>query len=355
MSNEKIKVGITQGDINGIGYELILKAMSDPRILELCTPIIYGSSKVAAYHRKALDFQSISMNNIRSGDEAHYKRINIVNCLDDDIRVELGKATEISGEAALKSLEKAVIDLKKKSIHVLVTAPINKKAIQCEKFDFPGHTEYLANCFGGEPLMLLVKDNLRVGIITGHIPLKYVAGAITKERLREKIITTNKTLKIDFNISKPTIAVLGLNPHASDDGLVGIEETEIIVPTLESLRNQEDIMAFGPYSADGLFGTDRYKQFDAILAMYHDQGLIPFKTLAFNSGVNYTAGLPIIRTSPDHGTAFDIVGQNIANIESFLSAIYMAIDIYKNRKEYKELTSNPLQRVDLSTMGNDGE
>ena len=353
--SEKIKVGITQGDINGIGYEIILKSLSDPRLTEICTPIIYGSSKVAAYHRKAIDFQTISMNNIRSGDDAHQKRINIVNCLEDDIRVELGKATEISGNAAFKSLERAVSDLKKNAIHVLVTAPICKKAIQSNNFEFPGHTEYLAECFGGEPLMMLVNGDLRIGVVTGHIPLKYVAGAIIKERINQKIIIMNESLKVDFNIRKPRIAVLGLNPHASDEGVIGIEENEVIIPVLETLRNQDDIMVFGPYSADGLFGSDKYKNFDAILAMYHDQGLAPFKTLAFNSGVNFTAGLPIVRTSPDHGTAFDIVGQNIANHESFLAAIYLSIDIYKNRMEYKELTSNPLQRVDLSTMGNDGE
>ncbi|MCL2073867.1 MAG: 4-hydroxythreonine-4-phosphate dehydrogenase PdxA [Marinilabiliaceae bacterium] len=352
---EKIKVGITQGDINGIGYEIILKSMADPRITEICTPVIYGSSKVAAYHRKALDFQNISMSNVRSGDEANPKRINIVNCLHDDIRVELGKVTEISGDAALKAIEKAASDLKKNAIQVLVTAPINKKAIQCEKFDFPGHTEYLAQYFGGDPMMLFVKDNFKIGVVTGHIPLKYVPGAITKERIINKINTLNQSLKIDFNIGKPKIAVLGLNPHASDNGLLGVEENEIILPALEYVCNNNDIMALGPYPADGIFSCKNYKHFDAILAMYHDQGLIPFKSLECKSGVNFTAGLPIIRTSPDHGTAFEIVGQNVANHESFLAAIYLAVDIYNNRKEFKELTSNPLQRVDLSTMGNDGE
>jgi len=355
MSNTKIKVGITHGDINGIGYEIILKSLADSRILEICTPVIYGSSKIAAYHRKALNAESVSMNNIRSGDDAHPKRINMVNCIDDNIRVELGKATEMSGEAAFLSLQKAVSDLKKGAINVLVTAPINKKEIQSEKFDFPGHTEYLASCFESEPLMLLVSNDLRVGVVTGHIPLKYVAGAITKERIIEKLKILNEALVIDFNIRKPRIAVFGLNPHASDEGLFGVEVRDIIIPALEEVRNNDNIMAFGPYPADGLFGADQIRNFDAILAMYHDQGLAPFKALAFNTGVNYTAGLSVVRTSPDHGTAFEIAGQNVANHESFLSAMYLAIDIYKNRTEYKELSKNPLQSVDLSTLGNDGE
>ena len=356
MSNTKVKLGITQGDINGIGYEVILKSLSDPSILEMCTPVIYGSSKMAAYHRKALNLPSISINNVRSGEEAHPKRINMVNCLDDSIRVELGKATEMGGEAAFRALEKAVSDLKKGAIHALVTAPINKNKIQSEKFEFPGHTEYLSANFSGEPLMLLVSENMRVGVVTGHIPLKYVAGAITKERLIEKIKILNETLVIDFNIRKPRIAVLGLNPHASDDGLFGFEEKEIIMPALEEVLQKDKITAFGPYSADGLFGADLVKKFDAVLAMYHDQGLAPFKALAFNSGVNFTAGLSIIRTSPDHGTAFEITGQNIANHESFLSAMYLAIDVYKNRMQYKELTKNQLPPVDLNAVvGNDGE
>ena len=355
MSNSKIKVGITHGDINGIGYEIILKSLSDPRILEICTPVIYGSSKVAAYHRKALNLQSLSMNSVRSGEEAHLKRINIVNCLDDNTRVELGKSTEMSAEAALKSLEKAVADLKKGAIHALVTAPINKKEIQSEKFEYPGHTEYLAAQFESEPLMLLVSGNLRVAVVTGHIPLKYVSGAITKERIIEKIKILNETLVIDFSIRKPRIAVLGLNPHASDNGLFGVEEREAIIPALEEVFQKEKITAFGPYSADGLFGSEHIKNFDAILAMYHDQGLTPFKTLAFNTGVNFTAGLPVVRTSPDHGTAFEIVGQNVANHESFLAALYLAIDIYENRVQYKELSKNPLQLVDLNSVGGEGE
>ncbi|MDR2926816.1 MAG: 4-hydroxythreonine-4-phosphate dehydrogenase PdxA, partial [Cytophagaceae bacterium] len=354
MSNERIKVGITQGDINGIGYEIIFKALSDPRMLEICTPVIYGSSKVAAYHRKALDFPGINFNNIRTGEEAHPKRYNLVNCLDDTIRVELGKPTEMGGDAACKALERAITDLKKGAIHVLVTAPINKKVIQSERFEFPGHTEYLANTFGSEALMLMVCDELRVGVVTGHIPLKYVASAITKERILNKIRILNNTLKVDFNIRKPRIAVLGMNPHAGDDGLLGSEEKDIIIPALEDAR-KEKIMAFGPYASDGLFGSNRVKSFDAILAMYHDQGLTPFKAVAFETGVNYTAGLSIVRTSPDHGTAFEIAGENKANHESFLSAIYLAIDVYKNRKEYAEISTNPMKTTDLSELGTEDE
>lgn len=352
MSSEKIKVGITQGDINGIGYEVIFKALADPRMLEMCTPVIYGSSKVAAYHRKALNLPSISLNNVRSADEAHGKRINIVNCLDDNVRVELGKPTETSGEAAYLALEKAVEDLKKGAVDVLVTAPINKKAIQSNSFDFPGHTEYLASHFDGKPLMLMVSNKLRVGVVTGHIPLKEVSGAISREKILEKLRILDRTLKVDFIIRKPRIAVLGLNPHAGDNGLLGKEEIDVITPALEAAR-QEGIMAFGPYAADGLFGADQVATFDAVLAMYHDQGLTPFKALAFSTGVNFTAGLSIIRTSPDHGTAFEITGQNQADEQSFLSAIYLAIDVYNNRKLNKELTANPMKSVDVNSLGVD--
>jgi 4-hydroxythreonine-4-phosphate dehydrogenase len=352
MSSEKIKVGITQGDINGIGYEIIFKALADPRMLEVCTPVIYGSSKVAAYHRKALNLPSITLNSIRTGAEAHSKRINIVNCLDDNARVELGKPTEGSGEAAYLALEKAVEDLNKGAIDVLVTAPINKKAIQSSKFDFPGHTEFLAKEFKGEPLMLLVSNNLRVGVVTGHIPLKDVSESITKNKILEKLRILNQSLKVDFIIRKPRIAVLGLNPHAGDTGLLGNEEIDTIIPALEAAR-QEGIMAFGPYAADGLFGSNQVATFDAVLAMYHDQGLTPFKALAFATGVNYTAGLSVIRTSPDHGTAFEITGLNEASEESFLAAMYMAIDIYHNRKLHQELIANPLKTVDANSFGAD--
>jgi len=352
MSSEKIKVGITHGDINGIGYEVIFKALSDSRMQELCTPVIYGSSKVAAYHRKALNLPSISLNSISNGNEAHFKRINIVNCLDDNVRVELGKPTLVGGNSAFLALERGVQDLREGAIDVLVTAPINKKVIQSETFNFPGHTEYLASAFGGTPLMLMVSDLLRVGVVTGHIPVKDVSAALSKELIIEKLQILNQTLKDDFVIRRPRIAVLGLNPHAGDDGLLGNEELEIIKPALESAK-QDGIMAFGPYPADGFFGTDGFKKFDAILAMYHDQGLAPFKALSFSTGVNYTAGLPVVRTSPDHGTAYEISGQNIADAQSLLSAIYLAIDVYNNRQINKEINSNPLNASDSNSHGAD--
>lgn len=352
MSSEKIKVGITQGDINGIGYEVIFKALADPRMQEICTLVIYGSSKVAAYHRKALNLPTISFNSISNGREAHSKRINMVNCLDDNVRVELGKPTEAGGESAFLALEKAIQDLKNKAIDVLVTAPINKKVIQSEAFNFPGHTEYLASAFGGTPLMLMVSDLLRVGVVTGHIPVKDVSAAISQELIVEKLKILNQTLKEDFVVRRPRIAVLGLNPHAGDDGLLGKEEIETIKPALE-LAKKEGIMAFGPYPADGFFATDGFKKFDAILAMYHDQGLTPFKALSFSTGVNFTAGLPVVRTSPDHGTAYEITGQNVADEQSLLSAIYLAIDVYNNRQMNKEITANPLSIQESNSFGAD--
>lgn len=350
MSEYKIKVGITQGDINGIGYEVILKTLADNRIFESFTPIIYGSSKVAAYHRKALNIPNFSLNSIREVDENHPKRINIINCLDDNIRVELGKSTNIGGEAAFKALEMATADLKNGKIDVLITAPINKKNIQSETFNFPGHTEYLQEqAESGEALMLMVSDIMKVGVVTGHVSMKDMPSKITKEGILNKLRILNKTLFMDFSIRKPRIAVLGLNPHAGDQGVLGSEEQDIIIPAIEEAK-KEGIMALGPYPADGLFGSDQFKNFDAILAMYHDQGLAPFKALTFSKGVNYTAGLSFIRTSPDHGTAFDIAGQDKANEESFREAIYLAIDIFNNRQLNIELTKNPLKSHDLSEL-----
>jgi len=348
MSENKIKVGITHGDINGIGYEVIFKTFADNRIFESFIPVIYGSSKVAAYHRKALNIPNFSLNSIRNVDDAHTKRINIINCLDDNIRVELGKTTSIGGDAAFKALEMAVTDLKEGKIDVLVTAPINKKNIQSESFNFPGHTEYLEQQAGdGKALMLMVSENMKVGVVAGHVALKDVPSQITKESILTKLRTLNETLVMDFSIRKPRIAVLGLNPHAGDQGVLGTEEQDIIIPALDEAK-KEGIMALGPYPADGLFGSEQFKNFDAILAMYHDQGLAPFKALTFSKGVNYTAGLPFIRTSPDHGTAFEIAGQDKANFESFRQAVYLAIDICHNRAANIELHKNPLKTHDLS-------
>lgn len=341
-----IKVGITHGDINGIGYEVILKTLSDSRIAELCTPVIYGSSKVAAYHRKVLDLPPVNMSIISEAEEAGQNRVNIINCVDDEIKVELAQSTALAGDAAFRALEAAVADLKRGAIDVLLTAPINKHTIQNPDFHFPGHTEYLEECFGGvgkKGLMILLNDRLRVALVTGHIPLAEVASAITLEGIVSKLRLFNQSLKQDFGIVKPRIAVLSLNPHAGDAGLLGKEEEEIILPAMQEAEKR-GVMSFGPYAADGFFGAELYERFDGVLAMYHDQGLAPFKTLAMDDGVNFTAGLPIVRTSPAHGTAYDIAGQNLASEQSFRQALYTALDIYRNRLSYREATANPLRK-----------
>lgn len=346
MEERLIKVGITHGDINGIGYEVILKTLSDSRIAELCTPVIYGSSKVAAYHRKALDLPPVNMSIISEAEEAGQNRVNIINCVDDDVKVELAQSTAQAGDAAFRALEAAVADLKRGAIDILLTAPINKHNIQNADFHFPGHTEYLEECFGGvgkKGLMILLNDRLRVALVTGHIPLAEVASAITQEGIVSKLRLFNQSLKQDFGIVKPRIAVLSLNPHAGDAGLLGKEEEEIIIPAMQEAEKR-GVMSFGPYAADGFFGAELYERFDGVLAMYHDQGLAPFKTLAMDDGVNFTAGLPIVRTSPAHGTAYDIAGQNLASEQSFRQALYTALDIYRNRLSYREATANPLRK-----------
>ncbi|MGQ1890388.1 4-hydroxythreonine-4-phosphate dehydrogenase PdxA [Thermophagus sp. OGC60D27] len=350
MSSEKIKVAITQGDINGIGYEVIFKTLADPKTLEFFTPVIYGSSKVAAYHRKALNISNFSLNSVKSGEEAMPKRVNIVNCLDDNVRVELGKPTQTSGMAAFEALKNAVEDLKNGFVDVLVTAPINKNTIYSDQFSFPGHTEYLAEQFkASSHIMLMVSPKLKVGVVTGHIPLKDVANSLSPERILDKIRVLDHTLRTDFTIRKPRIAVLGLNPHAGDNGLIGDEEINTIIPAIEMAR-QEGIMALGPYPADGLFGSEQVGNFDAVLAMYHDQGLAPFKSIDFAEGVNFTGGLPIVRTSPDHGTAFEIAGENKADASSFREAVYLAIDVYKRRKMHQEISANPLKKADIRDL-----
>ncbi len=337
-----IRVGISHGDVNGIGYEVIIKTLLDARLMDVCTPIVYGSSKVLAYHRKALNIDNFSLNTVMEAREANPKRASIINCVDDSIRVELGKPSKMAGEAAYMALEKAVQDLMEHQIDVLVTGPINKSTIQQHGFEFPGHTEYLQTRFEEkEALMLMVSPNLKVGVATGHIPLVDVPGALNQELIMRKLRLMNATLQTDFNIRKPRIAVLGLNPHTGDMGLIGKEEIEIIEPALKQAR-EENIVALGPYSADGLFGTANCSRFDAVLAMYHDQGLAPFKAIAFESGVNFTAGLPVIRTSPAHGTAFEIAGQGKANPESMRQAIYLAVDTFKTRKANRELERNSI-------------
>lgn len=344
MINNKTIIAITQGDINGIGYEVILKTLAEPRVYEDFVPVIYGSSKAAGFYRKQLDIQGINLNIINTVEEAHAKKVNIINCTDEDIRVEPGKATEEAGKAAFAALERATADMQKGLVDALVTAPINKKNIQSAEFHFPGHTEYLEQVFGEKntSLMLLVNDVMRVAVVTGHIPVKKIATIITKELILEKLKTLNQSLKQDFTIIRPRIAVLGLNPHAGDEGVIGDEEETIIKPALEEAQ-KEGILCFGPYPADGFFGSGHFNKFDGILAMYHDQGLIPFKTVSMESGVNYTAGLSAVRTSPAHGTAYDLAGQNLASEESFRQALFMAYDILQNRKLDKEIRTNPLK------------
>jgi len=343
-----IRVGISHGDINGIGYEVIMKTLLDPRILEMCTPIVYGSPKVAAYHRKALDIHNLSFNHIRSTNETHFKKAHIINCIDDNVRVELGKSTRDAGESSFMALDRACVDLKKGDIDVLITAPINKDNIQSDNFNFPGHTEFLAETFEAEDYaMLMVSETMKMGVVTTHMPLSMVAESLSKELILSKIKIIAKSLQQDFSITKPRIAVFGLNPHAGDNGLLGAEEEEIILPAIEQAK-KEGIIALGPYAADGFFGAEDYRKFDAILAMYHDQGLIPFKLASFERGVNYTAGLSVIRTSPAHGTAYSLAGENVASPESFRQALYLAIDIYKNREIYKEISKNPLRKYDVS-------
>lgn len=348
---EQIKVGITQGDINGISYEVIIKTLLDQRINEFCTPVVYGSAKVAAYHRKALNIQNFSLNIIRDAGKAHHKKANVINCQDDNIRVELGRPTPESGRAALTALEQAVQDLKEEKIDVLVTGPINKDNIQSENFDFPGHTEYLTHHFGTgkDTLMLMVSDLMKVGVVTGHIPLKDVPDALSQDLILRKLRVLDQTLLQDFKVHKPRIAVFGLNPHASDGGVIGEEENNTIIPAIKRAK-EEDIMAFGPYPADGFFGSANIKKFDAILAMYHDQGLAPFKAISFDEGVNFTAGLNIVRTSPGHGTAYELAGKDEASPKSFRNALFLALDIYRNRKEYQDLASNQLESQDKSDI-----
>lgn len=348
MKGDKIILGITQGDINSISYEVIIKSLLDNRIYDRCTPVIYGSPKVAAYHRKALDIENFGFNSIRSADEAIPRRANIVNCIDDSARVELGKSTTFAGEGSYRALETACSDLEAGKIDALVTGPVNKMNIQSQKFTFTGHTEYLQARFRSEDvLMLMISNLMRIGVVTTHKPLSEVPAAITAEAVLSKLRILNQSLLKDFVLSSPRIAVLGLNPHAGDEGLIGNEEEAAIRPAIEEAKS-ENILAFGPFSADGFFGSGNYTRFDAILAMYHDQGMIPFKALTLDGGVNFTAGLPLVRTSPAHGTAYELAGKNEASEDSFRMAIYMACDIFMNRKSHQEISSNPLASYDMT-------
>ena len=345
MENKrKIRVGITHGDINGVGYEVILKTFSDSTMLELCTPIVYGSPKVAAYHRKAMDIQT-SFTIINNADDAQDGKLNILSCTEDELKVELTKATPEAGKAALDALERALKDYREGDIDVLVTAPINKHTIQSDSFHFPGHTEYIEERVGDDnkALMILLKDDFRVALVTGHIPVKDIAATITKELIMEKMEIFHRSLKQDFGIGCPRIAVFSLNPHAGDNGVIGTEEAEVIIPAMKEMI-AKGVQCFGPYPADGFMGSGNFCHFDGILAMYHDQGLAPFKALAMDEGVNFTAGLPIVRTSPAHGTAYDIAGQGIASESSFRQAIYLALDVYRNRMMEAEIHARPLRK-----------
>ncbi|MFY0602628.1 MAG: 4-hydroxythreonine-4-phosphate dehydrogenase PdxA [Flavobacteriaceae bacterium] len=339
--SSNIIVGISIGDLNGIGIEVILKAFADKRMLEFCTPVLFGSSKVISFHKKALEIQT-HIHGINTIDKVVHGKINLFNIWNEELKIELGVASKELGKYAFMSMEKAVNALKDNKIHVLVTAPINKDTIQSEEFKFPGHTEYLQSNLKGKSLMILMNDQLRIGLLTGHIPVSEVANSITPELIEEKVAIMYQSLVQDFGITKPKIAVLGLNPHSGDNGLIGQEEKEIIAPTVTKIRDTGKLI-FGPYAADGFFGSKTYEQFDGVLAMYHDQGLAPFKALSFGAGVNFTAGLQKIRTSPDHGTGFDIAGKNKANADSFKEALFTAIKIYKKREEHLEMTKNVLK------------
>lgn len=339
--SKKIRVGISIGDINGIGMEVIIKTFMDKRMQELCTPIIFGSSKVASFHRKVLGIEGFSFNVVENPYKANYKKANLINCWKEEAKVTLGENNPEGGKFAFKSLEAATNALQKNEVDVLVTAPINKQNIQSDSFQFPGHTEYLAAKDKRNALMLMVSESIRIGVVTGHLPLEQVSANISQNKILEKIQLLDKSLKQDFGIRKPKIAVLGLNPHAGDQGVLGRQEDDIINPALKKAK-EENILSFGPFPADSFFGSDKLYAFDGILAMYHDQGLIPFKTLAFGKGVNFTSGLSFVRTSPDHGTAFEIAGKNKANEHSFREAVFTACDVYKKRQEFNEIHKNPL-------------
>lgn len=341
-----VRVGITQGDTNGVGLEVILKAFSDSMMLELCTPVVYGNAKVAAYHSKTMGM-NVPLRLIASAEDAVMGQFNFVNCSDAEVKVEYGVQSAEAGHAAFLSLEQAVQDLQSGHIDVLVTAPIQKAGIQSANFRFPGHTEYLQDRLGstsGESLMILCNPLMRVALVTTHLPISEVAFAITEERVVQKARILYDSLCRDFNISSPRIAILALNPHAGDSGVIGHEEEEVLVPAIKSLADA-GLPCYGPFPADGFFNAAMYRHFDAVLAMYHDQGLAPFKALSNHDGVNFTAGLPFVRTSPDHGTAYDIAGKNLADAQSFRQAVFSAIDIWRNRQAYDEAHANPLPKI----------
>lgn len=346
----KITIGISCGDINGIGLEVIIKALAFKNVSSAFTTIVYGSTKVLAYHKNIISQENVQFNTIESAEEAQIGRFNVINCWQDNVNITLGKPTDVGGKCAYVALQKAVEDLRNGSIDALVTAPINKKAMQMANFPFVGHTEFLAaELKAKDSLMLMVSDNLRVGLVTNHLAIRDVAAAVTKERVLRKILIMAETLKIDFNVGRPTIAVLGLNPHAGDEGAIGKEDDAVIRPAIEEAKAR-GVLVFGPFPADGFFGSGQFSKFDGILAMYHDQGLVPFKTLSFGAGVNYTAGLATVRTSPDHGTAYDIAGKGEADETSLIKAMFLAADVVRNRSEYLDMHANSLERRKHKTL-----
>lgn len=338
---DKIIVGISIGDLNGIGSEIILKTFQDARILDFCTPVIFASVKTMSFFKKAYGLD-VPVYGIDSLEKIAHKKINVFNVWKENVDITFGKEDKNIGAYAVKSLEATVKALKEEHVDVMVTAPINKSNVQSESFNFPGHTDYLAKELDGESLMLMVSNNLRVGLLTDHVAVKDISANITRELIEKKISIIHKTLIQDFGIQKPKIAVLGINPHNGDNGVIGTEDDTVLIPALTNIRNNGKLV-FGPYAADSFFGSGNYKNFDVIIASYHDQGLIPFKTLSFGTGVNYTAGLNRIRTSPDHGTAYDVAGKNIADFESFKQAVFTAIDIFNSREAYAEISENPLK------------
>ncbi len=338
---ENVIVGISAGDLNGIGTEVLLKTFEDARMLEFCTPVIFANVKILSFVKKTFQL-TCNLHGIDSLDQMVPGKINVLNVWKEGVNINFGQNDETIGKYAIKSFTEAVAALKDKKIDVLVTAPINKYNIQSEEFKFPGHTDYLDQELNGDALMFMVQDALRVGLLTDHIPVNEVSSHLTEALIRKKITTINNSLKRDFKINKPKIAVLGVNPHSGDNGVIGKEDDDVVKPALKKLF-EEGVMVFGPYSADSFFGSGQYEKYDAVIAAYHDQGLIPFKTLSFGNGVNYTAGLDGIRTSPDHGTGYDIAGKGVADNNSFKEAVYLALDIYHNREEYAELTKNPLK------------
>lgn len=342
MVNNKVFLGITVGDPNGIGMELILRAFSNESLFNLCNPVLYATPQLFKFYKDKLELEYVAYKIIKSTKDFERGKINIKVISDKEFNCNPGKPDPSAGQFALKSLQMAISDIKSGEIHNLLTCPIDKNTIKSEAFPFNGHTEFLAESFGvDEHMMLLINEDLRVGLVTGHIPISQVAQSLTKEKILSKLGILNQSLIEDFGISKPKIAVLGLNPHSGDNGIIGKEEIEVINPAVEQ-ANRDGLIVMGAYPADGFFGSGLERKFDAVLAMYHDQGLIPFKQVAFYSGVNYTAGLPIVRTSPDHGTAYDIAGKGMANIDSFVAAIFQNNKIYRNRIESMELKGNPL-------------